>query len=164
VNQDWYNIMTEEIKKQENATLFLGCPEVPVQMGISLYLSYMLKKSGRQVTIAANPSVVKLARVADPERHYMDKMIDLDRCIGDFAEKKRGTDLAIVFAHNDAGITYAATIRYLHPGRLVLVLFGRHAEELVSSVDFPCEMVVEKAVHNPTELKRKLDEVFAWPV
>jgi threonyl-tRNA synthetase len=155
--------MTEDVNKQEHATLFLGCPEVPVQMGISLYLSHMLRKSGRQVTIAANPSVIKLARVADPERHYMDKMIDLDRCIGDIAEKKRSTDIAILFAHNDAGITYAATVRYLHPGRMVLVLFGRHAEELVSSVDFPCEMIVEKAVHDPAGLKKKIDEVFQWP-
>jgi len=89
--------MTEDVKNQEYATLFLGCPEVPVQMGISLYLSHMLRKSGRQVTIAANPSVIKLARVADPERHYMDKIIDLDRCIGDIAEKKRSTDIAILF-------------------------------------------------------------------
>lgn len=155
--------MTENTNKEEYATLFLGCPEVPVQMGDFAVPLVYAKKSGRLVTIAANPSVIKLARVADQERHYMDKMIDLDRCIGDIAEKKRRTDIAIIFAHNDAGITYAATVRYLHPGRLVLVLFGRHAEELVSSVDFPCEMIVEKAVHDPAGLKKKIDEVFQWP-
>ncbi len=154
--------MTDNGQKQERALILLGCPEVPVQMGISLYLAYNLGKGGLDVTVAGNPSVIKLARISDPERHYMKKMIDLDRCIEDLAEKKRTTDLCIIFAHNDAGITYAATVRYLHPGRLVVVVFGRKAEAFAGQVEFPCELVVEKAVHNPTELKKKLDEVFGW--
>ncbi len=154
--------MSETPLQKERVLLFLGCPEVPVQMGISLYLSYRLEQSGREVTIAANPSVIKLARVSDPERHYMKKMIDLDRCIEDLSDKKRTADLCIIFAHNDAGITYAATVRYLHPGRLILVVIGRKAEEFAAQVEFPCDLVVEKAVHNPTELKKKLDGVFGW--
>jgi len=154
--------MNEQVQQQERALIFLGCPEVPVQMGISLYLAYMLEQSGREVTVAGNPSVIKLARVSDPERHYIKKMIDLDRCIEDLAEKKRTTDLCIVFAHNDAGITYATTVRYLHPGRLVLVVFGRKAEEFAGQVEFPCDLVVEKAVHDPAGLKKKLDGVFGW--
>ena len=154
--------MNETGEQKERALLFLGCPEVPVQMGISLYLAYMLEQSGREVTVAGNPSVIKLARVSDPERHYIKKMIDLDRCIEDLAEKKRTTDLCIVFAHNDGGITYASTVRYLHPGRLVLVIFGKKAEEFAAQVDFPCDLVVERAVHDPTALRKKLDEVFGW--
>ncbi len=149
-----------EQKEKNEVILFLGCPEVPVQMGISLYLSYILVKKGYSVTVAANPSVIKLARVSDPERHYMGRMIDLDHCIGDLAEKKISFDTAIAFAHNDAGITYATTIRYLHASRLILVIIGRNAEDLKKLVDFQCEMVVEKTVHNPVELKKKLDEVF----
>ena len=154
--------MNEEIHRKGRATLFLGCPEVPVQMGISLYLSYRLVNSGWTVTVAANPSVIKLARVSDPERHYIGEMVDLDRYIGDFAEKKKATDLAVAFAHNEAGMTYAATIRYLHPGPMVLVVLGREAGELATHIDYPCDQVVEKAVHNPGGLKKKLDEVFGW--
>jgi hypothetical protein len=154
--------MNEPVKEKEQALILLGCPEVPVQMGISLYLAYMLEKAGNEVTVAGNPSVIKLARISDPEKHYMKKMIDLDRCIGDLAGKKRTTDLCIVFAHNDAGITYASTVRFLHPGRLVLVVFGRKAEEFAGQVEFPCDLVVEKAVHDPTALRKKLDEVFGW--
>ncbi|MDD1675325.1 MAG: DUF1890 domain-containing protein [Methanomicrobiales archaeon] len=156
--------MSETTPQQERVLILLGCPEVPVQMGITMYLSHMLEKSGREVTVAANPSVIKLARISDPDRHYMKKMIDLDRCIEDLADKKRTTDLCIVFAHNDAGITYATTVRFLHPGRLLVVIIGRKAEEFAAQVEFPCELVVEKAVHNPTELKKKLDGVFGWHV
>jgi threonyl-tRNA synthetase len=132
-------------------------------MGISLYLAYMMEKHGKEVSVAANPSVIKLARISDPEKHYMKKMIDLDRCIEDLAENKMSADLCIVFAHNDAGITYGGTVRFLHPGRLLLVVIGKNAEELAAQVEFPCEKVVEKAVHNPTGLKKKLDGVFGWP-
>ncbi len=156
--------MNEAVPQKERVLIFLGCPEVPVQMGISLYLAYSLDKGGSDVTVAGNPSVIKLARISDPEKHYIKRMIDLERCIGDLAEKKRTTDLCLVFAHNDAGITYASTVRFLHPGRLILVVFGRKAEELASEVDFPCDLVVEKAVHDPTNLRKKLDEVFGWHV
>ncbi|MFA6672589.1 MAG: DUF1890 family protein [Methanoculleus sp.] len=31
-------------------------------------------------------------------------------------------------------------------------------------MEFPCEVVAAKAVHNPMPLKRKLDEVMQWAV
>lgn len=154
--------MTDTAETQKRALLILGCPEVPVQMGIAMYTAYRLAQDGMEVTVAGNPSVIKLARVTDPGRHYITRMVDLDRCISDLAEKKRTSDLCIVFAHNDAGISYAATVRYLHPGRLVVLVFGRNAEELAAQVEFPCELVAEKAVHDPMELKKKTDGVFGW--
>lgn len=140
----------------------MGCPEVPVQMGIGIYCAHMLNIHGWEVTTAGNPSVINLLRAADPDKHYVKKVMDLDRCIEDLVEKKKEFDLSVVFAHNDAGISYAATVRHLSPGRLVVVIFGRNAEELAASIDFPCEKVAEKAVHNPVELRKKVNEVFGW--
>jgi len=145
-----------------SALLLMGCPEVPVQTGIGLYLAHMLNAHGWDVLTAGNPSVLSLMRVSDPEKHYIRKMIDLDRCIGDIVEKRRDFDLIFVFAHNDAGISYAATMHHLSTGRLIVIVFGRTAEALGAQIDFPCETIVEKAVHNPNELKKKIDGVFGW--
>ena len=77
--------------------------------------------------------------------------------------KKRSAKTTIVFAHNHAGISYAATLRHLLPEtRLVAIVFGREAEELAETIAFPCEKIVEKAVHNPVPLLRKIREVFGW--
>ena len=146
----------------EQALLLMGCPEVPVQMGIGIYLAHMLRTHGRDVTVAGNPSVLQLLRTSDPGRYYVTQMLDLDRCIGEIVEKKRDFDLIIVFAHNDAGISYAATMRHISAGRLVVLIFGRNAETLAGQIDFPCEKIVATAVHNPMELKKKCDEVFGW--
>jgi len=154
--------MTDTQQTQNHAVLIMGCPEVPVQMGIGIYCAHMLNTHGWEVTTAGNPSVIHLLRAADPERHYVKKVMDLDKCIEDLAEKRRAFDLAVVFAHNDAGISYAATVRHLSPSRLVVVIFGRNAEDLAQQIDFPCETIAEKAVHNPAELKKKMNEVFGW--
>ncbi len=146
----------------EQALLLMGCPEVPVQMGIGIYLAHMLRTHGRDVTVAGNPSVLQLLRTSDPGRCYVTSMTDLDRCIGEIVEKRRDYDLVIVFAHNDAGISYAATMRHISGGRIILLIFGRNAEALAGQVDFPCETIVAVAVHNPIELKKKIDEAFRW--
>jgi len=146
----------------QSALLLMGCPEIPVQTGIGLYLAHMLTTHDWDVLTAGNPSVISLLRVSDPEKHYIRKMIDLDRCIGDIVEKHRNFDLCIVFAHNDAGISYAATMHHISTGRLIVIVFGRNAETLAALIDFPCETIVEKAVHNPNELRKKIDEVFGW--
>jgi len=155
--------MTAQAERNESALLVFGCPEVPVQAAIGLYLAGRLAEDGYDVLSAGNPSVLGLLRVSDLRRHYIGKTVDLDRCIGGVAEKKRDAALCVVFAHNDAGVSYAATMRHLLPdSRLVLIVFGRNAEELAEQVDFPCERVVEKAVHNPGKLKKGIDEVFGW--
>jgi threonyl-tRNA synthetase len=122
----------------------------------------MLNTHGWEVSTAGNPSVLSLFRAADPQKHYVKKMIDLDRCIGDIVEKKTDFDLCVVFAHNDAGISYAATMHHISRARLVVVVFGRDADTLGNLIEFPCERIVERAVHNPNELKRKVNEVFGW--
>lgn len=155
--------MTEQLNPSDTeALLLLGCPEVPVQMGIAVYTAYQLARQGLDVAVAGNEAVIKLLRVSDPDRLYVKKVLNLDRTIGDLVEKKRNPGLCIVFAHNDAGISYAATAAYIIKGRLIVIVFGRDAESLAGQIGFPCEKIVEKAVHNPTELKKKIDEVFGW--
>lgn len=145
------------------ALLLLGCPEVPVQQALALYLLGRLRADGFEVACAGNPAVLQLLRVSDPGRHYVGKAVEIERCIGELAEGERSAELLVAFAHSDAGLTFAATARHLLPeARFVLLAFGREAESLAGQATFPCEKIVEKAVHNPTKLKRRLDEVFAW--
>jgi threonyl-tRNA synthetase len=68
----------------------------------------------------------------------------------------------VSFAHNDAGISYAATVRYVSASPLYLIIFGREAETLAPLAEFECEKIVERAVHNPAQLKKKIDQVFGW--
>ncbi len=157
--------MSEQPNPSHNeALLLLGCPEVPVQMGIAIYTAHQLAKQGFDVAVAGNEAVIKLLRISDPDRLYVKKMLNLDRTIGDLVEKKRDPGLCIVFAHNDAGISYAATAAYIIKGRLIVIVFGQNAESLARQIEFPCDTIVEKAVHNPTELKKKIDGVFGWHV
>jgi len=70
----------------------MGCPEVPVQMSVVLYLSNKLNKSGRDVTVAGTDAALKLLKVADIEGHYVEKTMDVDQCIADIVEKKINFD------------------------------------------------------------------------
>lgn len=140
----------------------MGCPEVPVQMALGIYLAYKLDGEYSTVTLTGNPAVLNLARVSDPGKQYVHSMVALDRCMEELIEKRRLPNLCVVMAHNDGRISYAATIRYHFTGRLVLIIFGRNAEALSMQVDFPCEKIVDKAVHNPMKLRQKIDEVFRW--
>ena len=144
--------------------LILGCPEVPVQQALALYCAHQFGMHGGELRIAGNTAVLQLLRVSDPGKVYVKKMMDLDRCIEDLSTKKLQPAVCIVFAHSDAGISYATTVRYLTEGRLIAVVFGKEAETLGSQLDIPCEKIVEKAVHNPGQLRRKLDEVMGWAV
>jgi threonyl-tRNA synthetase len=145
------------------ALLVLGCPEVPVQQALAPYLAHQLQKQGTAVHATGNPAVLNLLKVADPEKRYLPETSILEKCIENLVEKKRDFELCIVFAHSDAGISYAATLRHLLPSaRLVVIVFGKDPDALALSIDFPCEKIVEKAVHNPVQLKRKVSEVFGW--
>jgi hypothetical protein len=155
--------MNNPLNPPATALLDLGCPEVPVQQALALHISHNLRKRGTAVLAAGNPAVLNLLKVSDPEKQYIPEMKVLEKCIEEVVEKKRVCDLCIVFAHSDAGISYAATMRHLLPSsRLVVIIFGKDPETLVASVDFSCEKIVEKAVHNPMQLKRKVNEVFGW--
>jgi hypothetical protein len=155
--------MNEPDKNSKNAIIVLGCPEVPVQQALALHITHNLQKRGAVVLVTGNPSVINLLKVSDPEQVYIKKTMVLEKCIEEVVEKKRDCDLCVVFAHNDVGVSYAATMRHLLPERrLVVILFGKTPEALEESVNFPCEKIVEKAVHNPAAMKMKVNGVFGW--
>jgi hypothetical protein len=147
---------------KKTALLLLGCPEVPVQMGIALYLAGRLEKDGISVAVAGNPSVIQLIRVSDPDQHYIRKVTTLEKAMADLIEGRVHPDLIVSFAHNDAGISYAATVRHVSPSRLCLIIFGKEAEALAGLAEIDCEKIVERAVHNPVQLRKKIDGVFGW--
>jgi hypothetical protein len=144
------------------ALLVLGCPQVPVQTSVALYLISRLKKAGITPVVAGNKAANTLLVVGDPERHYLGEVMDLDRAVAQIAEKKRDFSLCFVFIHNDAGISYAATMGAISQAGLFALIYGEHFDELVSKIEFPCTTIAAKAVHNPLPLKKVLDEVHPW--
>ncbi len=157
--------MTDPAEKTvpASALLVLGCPEVPVQQALALYVAHQLRKRGTPVHAAGNPAVLNLLKVSDPEKHYLPSTQVLEQCIEEIVEKKRDCSLCIAFAHSDAGITYAATMRHLLPAsRLVVIVFGKDPDPLAALIEFPCEKIIDKAVHNPMQLRKKINGVFGW--
>ncbi|MCK9298887.1 MAG: DUF1890 domain-containing protein [Methanoculleus sp.] len=154
--------MTE--KNEKTALILLGCPQVPVQTSMALYLVHGLKEHGIRPVIAGTVAARKLMEVADPDRYYVSEMTDLDAAIDEITGKERDFDLCFVFIHNDSGIAYAGTMAYISKARVYALLFGEHAQDLAGEIEFPCEVVAAKAVHNPMPLKRKLDKVMQWAV
>ena len=144
------------------ALLVLGCPQVPVQTSIAFYLMNRLKKAGIVPVIAGNKAANTLLVVGDPDRHYLGEVMDLDRAIAQISEKKRDFDRCFVFIHNDAGVTYAATMGAISHAKLYALVYGEHYDEQVQKIDFPCTTIAAKAVHNPLPLKKALDEVAPW--
>jgi len=138
----------------------MGCPEVPVQMSIAIYLAQKLRKSGYDVTVAGTDAAVKLLKVADFDSYYVQKTVDLDQLIPEIVEKKIDFDLCFAFMHSDAGMTYGATFSAISKAKLYAVVFGKNAEELAKTIDYPAEKIVAKATHNPTPLKNKIDKVI----
>jgi hypothetical protein len=156
--------MTETINGEKTALILLGCPQVPVQTSMALYLIHGLRERGIRPVVAGTAAARKLMEVADPDRHYLGEMTDIDAAIDEITTKRRDFDLCFVFIHNDSGVAYAGTMAYISRARLYALLFGEHAEELAGEIEFPCEVVAAKAVHNPMPLKRRLDEVMQWAV
>ncbi|MCX6686518.1 MAG: DUF1890 domain-containing protein [Methanoregula sp.] len=156
--------LADEVKSQRSALLVLGCPQVPVQTSIALYLIHRLRQAGISPVVAGNRSAVTLLVVADPKRHYLGEALDLDRAIDQITEKKRDFDLCFVFIHNDAGVSYAATMGAISKARLYAIIYGEHYDKIVSSIEFPCINIAANAVHNPMPLKKMLDEVAPWAV
>lgn len=134
-------------------------------MALALYAGHHLAGSGYDVYTAGNPSVMKLIKTSDPSGHYLKRLTNLEHCIEEITDKGAGYDLCISFAHNDAGISYAATMRYLLPqSRFITLIFGREAKSLEEQVDFDTDIITETAVHNPIPLRRRLSEVMGWGV
>ena len=146
----------------KTALLVLGCPQVPVQTSIALYLINRLKKAGITPVVAGNKAANTLLVVADMDRHYLGEVMDLDRTVALIADKKRDFDLCFVFIHNDAGVSYAATMGSISKAKLYVLVYGEHFEDQVKKIDFPCTTIAAKAVHNPLPLKKALDEVKPW--
>ncbi|NIA02915.1 MAG: DUF1890 domain-containing protein [Nitrospirae bacterium] len=152
------------IQPNPKALLVMGCPEIAVQTSLVLYTSHLLSNIGYQVLIAGNNSTLALIRMADPEGHYIKSTADLDATIGDLAQKVFEPSICYVFIHNDAGVTYLATINALISGEAVGVIFGREPKKFVTQceeADLKC--IWAKAVHNPIPLRSKLNrEVNRW--
>jgi hypothetical protein len=152
----------EKTAQEKTAVLVLGCPQVPVQTSIALYLINRLKKSGITPVVAGNKAANTLLLVADTDRHYLGEVMDLDRAVALISDKKRDFDLCFVFIHNDAGVSYAATLGAISKAKLYALVYGEHYEDQVKKIDFPCITIAAKAVHNPLPLKKALDEVKPW--
>ena len=140
--------------------LMMGCPEVPIQTSIALYLSHKLTNLGLDVTVAGTDAATKLLKVSDSDGYYAKKMADLDKTLEDIIEKKTDFDICFAFMHNDAGMTYAATMSAISQAKMYSIVFGRSAEALAETIEFDCEKIVAKDVHNPVRLKSKLDKVM----
>ena len=145
--------------KNKSVLLVMGCPEVPVQMSIALYLSNKLTKDGYDVVVAGTDAALKLLKVSDPDEHYVQKTVDVDQAIAEIVEKKIDFDYCFTFMHSDAGMTYAATISAISAAKMYALVFGKNAESLAETIEFPAEKIVAKAVHNPIPLKSKIDRV-----
>jgi len=151
-----------DIKNSGNLTalVLLGCPQVPVQTGSALYLISKLRKLGVTPVVAGNRAARTNIEVSDPDRHYVGEVIDIDRCIAELAEKKRDFRYCFAFVHNDAGITYAATIHSLCSAAMIVIVFGERYTEISGLIGFPAEKIAIDAVHNPMPIKAKLDDVL----
>lgn len=144
------------------ALLVMGCPKVPVQTSLVLYLAHRMKKAGIRTIIAGTPSARQLIRIADPEGHYILEMRDLDATIAALANGDLPITESYVFIHNDAGISYAATIASLTHQPVTAIVFGEEAEQISHEITFPCTVIAEPAIHNPMPIKIKLEEVAPW--
>jgi len=147
------------------ALLLLGCPEVPVQTGLALYIGNALTTQGFEVICAGTPSAVSLMKVADPKKAYIATYLNIDKCIDQIAEGTLEVDLTFGFIHKDSGLQYLATIAALSRSSLIAVVFGKEAEPLSKEVGGSLDdvqVIWATAVHNPLPLKKKLDKIGEW--
>ena len=147
---------------QRVAVLVMGCPKVPVQTSLVLYLAHRMKKAGVRTIIAGTPSARQLIRVADPDGHYTMEMKDLDATITSLSQGELTITDSYIFVHNDAGVSYAATIQFLTENPVTAIIFGEEAEQISLEITFPCKIIAEPATHNPMSLKKKIEEAAPW--
>lgn len=143
------------------ALLFMGCPQMSVQTPTVLYIANKLKQEEIEVTAAGNKSALSLIRASDPDKHYITKMVDLERCIADIAEAKTDYDLCIVFIHNDSGMVYLETLKSISKGKTVAVIFGKNIEPLAKACG-DSVAVAAKTTHSFPPLRAKIGEVKLW--
>ncbi|MDL2270732.1 DUF1890 domain-containing protein [Methanobrevibacter sp. OttesenSCG-928-I08] len=147
----------------KNALILLGCPESPSQTPMAIYASYKLNNLGYDVTIASNPAASKLIKISDPENNYINKIIDLDRCLNTLEEGQY--DLLLGFVHKDAAASFFVTFdQILNTKSIALVfekdekLIDEYVEMVKSSTN--AEILAVKAFHNPNPIKIKLDKAL----
>jgi len=140
--------------------LMMGCPEIPIQTSIALYLSHKLTNLGFDVTVAGTDAATKLLKVSDSDGYYAKKLVSLDKTLEDIIEKKTDFDICFAFMHSDAGMTYATTMSAISQAKMYSIIFGRNAEALAETIEFDCEKLVVMDVHNPVRLKNKVDKVM----
>jgi len=149
-------------ERQKEGLILLGCPEAAAQVSVALHIAHGLRRMGLVPVVAGNPSARALVDMADPDRHYVGEMVDLDACIDSLVEHERDYAVSFVLIHRESGVSYAGTVGSVSAGRVVAVVFGREAEELAGLIDFPCEQVVAKAVHHVLPLAKDIDRVMGW--
>jgi hypothetical protein len=87
-------------------------------------------------------------------------LLDLDSCIKALVEKRMTLDLCAVFVHNDAGVSYLATVRHISRAKLVALVLGHDADALAAEIECECEKLVAKTVHNPQPAKQQIDALL----
>ena len=145
------------------ALILLGCPETPSQTPLSIYATHKLSEMGYDVTIAANPAAKKLVMVSDPEKHYINKILDLERLLGEIQEKDY--DLLLGFVHKDAAASFFVTFDQLLNTKSIALVFERDIDLVEEYTNMVCEntnatVVSVRAFHNPTPIKVRLDKVL----
>lgn len=61
------------------ALIFIGCPQIPVQSPLVLYIADFLRDAKLTPVVAANPSAKQLVKVSDPKGHYVSEYRDLEK-------------------------------------------------------------------------------------
>ena len=154
---------TIPLEKPDSALILLGCPQVPVQTSAALYLSGMLTRQQVNVTIAGTKAARALVEIADIDAVYTGAVRDIDQVIESMADGCFDADVSFVFVHNEAGVTYAATVQALSSGTVVAVVFGGETAARKTELgEIDCPVIAAQGSHNPLPLKRKIDGVLSW--
>lgn len=155
--------LTIPLEKPDSALILLGCPQVPVQTSAALYLSGMLTRQQVNVTIAGTKAARALVEIADIDAVYTGAVQDIDQVIESMADGCFDADVSFVFVHNEAGVTYAATVQALSSGTVVAVVFGGETAARKTELgEIDCPVIAAQGSHNPLPLKRKIDGVLSW--
>lgn len=144
--------------------IFIGCPQIPAQSPLVLYIADFIKDAGHNPVVASNPSARQLVKASDMKGHYVKDYKDVERTINEIADGLK-YKLIISLIHNDAGLTYTSTVAALSPdSTIVSVFFGEHAYDLENECGYETEKIVAPVTHNTRPLLAKLDEVLEWAV
>jgi hypothetical protein len=148
--------MTENNGK--TALILLGCPQVPVQTSMALYLVHGLKQQGIRPVVAGTRRR-KTDEVDDPGGTTLRRMADLRHDFYEITEKER-TSSSVSSSSTTTPIAYAGT-RPTSQGALYALL-SEHAEDLVDEIELPLEVVAAKpAQPHPAEAETRRGDARA---